>query len=764
MPTEQADLIDLESLVDPDEVVINYRVRLRRADTRRVVMLDGMPLIAWDDGDKETERVCIALLADRRLARQNELAVAFGINRTTVYRLVRAWRKNGVAGVRSKKRGPKGPSVAKGRCRRQIIALARVGYSVAGIAARLGLANETVYRVFRAERLGSFAPVPQLLESDEADAPVGAAAAAETVEGSVGEAAALEAPREAEGHDQAMGVAEPHSPAASVGPGEGAPAREAERVFARVGLLEEAGPEFVSGEAVPQAGVLMALALVGKTRLFEVAERVYGRLRPAFYGLKNLLRVLCVMAFLRIKRGEGLASCEPRVLGRLVGLDRVPEVKTLRRKVNEVAARGKATDFVAAMAEAWAEESQDALGYLLVDGHVRVYSGTRQIPKVYSTRLARATRGVTDYWVNDADGMPLFVVTAPTNPHLTEVLPSVLEDAQTYVGDQTLTAVFDRGGWSPKLFRQLRDDGYHVMTYRVGKFRAYPKRRFETHAAKVAGKKVEYRLYDTHIRLRGFGRIRCVAVLRPDGRQTHILTTREDLSAIEVAYWMFNRWRQENYLKYMREHFALDALVSYQTQPDDDERTVPNPKYKALTSKLAKVRAEIRKLEAAVGRLESPPTSSRSKANSPSKKQLLAELDTQRRREARLKAQRKNQPKRVPLKEVVGEGQAVLLEDERKRFTDEIKLTAYRVESQLVGLVGPHYARTADEGRALARQIMQAAGDLEVTARTVTVRLRPLSAPRHTEAMAAVCAELNQQHLSLPGTDLNLRFAVQPTE
>jgi transposase len=705
----------------------------------------------WEEGDKETERVCIAVLADRGLARQKDLARAFGVNRTTVYRLVRAWREHGVAGLRPKKRGPKGPRVAKGRCRRQIIALGRAGYSVRAIAERLGLANETVYRVFRAEGLGSFAPQPQLFEPEEA------APEAE-------EADAAPVPAKAEGGDEPRALGQLLGPTPPVGPGEGAPARDLERVLACTGLVEEAEPVFVSGEAVPQAGVLMALALVGKTGLFEVAQRLYGRLRPAFYGLKNFLRVLCLMAFLRIKRVEGLASCEPEPLGRLVGLDRVPEVKTVRRKLNEVAAHGKAADFVAAMGEAWAQQAQDALGFLLVDGHVRVYSGTRKIPKVYSTRVRRATRGVSDYWVNDACGMPLFVVTAPANPHLTEVLPSVLGQARDTVGDRELTALFDRGGWSPKLFRQLRDARYHLMTYRVGKFRAYPRARFHTHAGEVAGKQVSYKLYDTHIRLRGFGLIRCVAVLRRDGRQTHILTTREDLSALEVAYWMFNRWRQENYLKYMREHFALDALVSYRTQPDDDERTVPNPKRKALDKKLAKVRAEIRALEAALGRLECPPEASARARRSPSREEIVADLQTQRRREARLKARRKKLPQRLTLKEVVGEGRAVLLEDERKRFTDEIKLTAYRVETELLGLIGPHYARTEDEGRALVREILQTAGDLHVAGRTVTVRLRPLSAPRHTAALAAACAELNEQHLCFPGTDIRLTFALKPSE
>ncbi len=772
MPTHPAALVDLESLVDPDVVAINRHVCLRRVDTRYVVTLYGQVLMAWDEGDKETERVCIAVLADRGLARQNELAAAFGKNRTTVYRVVRAWREGGVDGVRLKKRGPKGPSVAKGRRRRQIMALGRAGYSAIGVAARLGVANETVYRVFRAERLGSFAPTPQRLWTDEADGPVAPAPEARA-EGSGGGSAELQAPGEGAKPPrddetprvpEAGRVAEPYGPAASVGPGEGAAGRDLERSLARAGLLDEAEPAFVSGQAVPHGGVLTAMALVSKTGLLEVAERVYGRLRPAFYGLNNLLRVMCLMAFLRIKRAEGLASCEPRVLGRLVGLDRLPEVKTVRRKLNEVAARGKAAALVAAMADGWAQEAQDALGVLLVDGHVRVYSGKRKIPKVYATRLNRATRGVTDCWVNDARGMPLFVVTAATKPHLSEMLPSVLEQAQRCIGDRVLTAVFDRGGWSAKLFRQLRDSGYHLMTYRVGKFRAYPKTRVHTHAGEVAGTKVDYRLYDTHIRLSGFGPMRCVAVLRPDGRQTHIVTTREDLSALEVAYWMFNRWRQENYFKYMMAHYALDALVSYQTEPDDGERTVPNTKHKALTKKLAKGRTTIRALEAALGRREAPATARRRKPQSPSKEQLLADLAAQRQRAARLEARRRRVPKRAPLKEVVGEGRAVLLEDERKRFTDEVKLTAYRVESELVALAGPHYARSLDEGRALVREVLRTPGDLEVSGDTMAVRLRPLSAPRHTRAMAALCAELSQQRLCFPGTSLRLTFAVKGTQ
>ena len=45
--------------------------------------------------------------------------------------------------------------------------------------------------------------------------------------------------------------------------------------------------------------------------------------------------------------------------------------------------------------------------------------------------------------------------------------------------------------------------------------------------------------------------MREVRVLREDERQTSILTNRQDLSAVMVAYRIFNRWRQEHYFKYM---------------------------------------------------------------------------------------------------------------------------------------------------------------------------------------------------------------------
>ena len=82
-----------------------------------------------------------------------------------------------------------------------------------------------------------------------------------------------------------------------------------------VGLIEEASVSFVSAERVPQAGVLLGLALLPETHLMEEAREVYGRLKNCWYGLRPLLWTLIVMALLRVKRPEQIKSQDPFELG-----------------------------------------------------------------------------------------------------------------------------------------------------------------------------------------------------------------------------------------------------------------------------------------------------------------------------------------------------------------------------------------------------------------------------------------------------------------
>ncbi len=86
--------------------------------------------------------------------------------------------------------------------------------------------------------------------------------------------------------------------------------------------------------------------------------------------------------------------------------------------------------------------------------------------------------------------------------------------------------------------------------------------------------------------------LRQVTRLCDDGDQTTILTSRFDLETVEVAYRMFERRRQENFFKYMRDEFEIDALAEHAVEPDDLTRTVPNPVRRDLDTQIKAARAE----------------------------------------------------------------------------------------------------------------------------------------------------------------------------
>src|ERR1035438_9148534 len=191
--------------------------------------------------------------------------------------------------------------------------------------------------------------------------------------------------------------------------------------------------------------VLPALVQGG---IFECAGQIYGSLGPAFYGLRTSLLTLLLMALWRIKRPEGLKEHSPAELGRVLGLDRAPEVKTLRRKLARLAAAGRAAQFGCALAQRRVAARGAALGFLYADGHVRVYHGQHCLPKTHVARMRLSMPATSDYWVNDGAGDPLFVVIAEANAGLVKMLPIILGQVRALVGKRRVTVVFDRGGYS----------------------------------------------------------------------------------------------------------------------------------------------------------------------------------------------------------------------------------------------------------------------------------------------------------------------------
>ena len=142
--------------------------------------------------------------------------------------------------------------------------------------------------------------------------------------------------------------------------------RTAERVAARFGDLIEAPVVLTEGAQLPQVGLLLALPAGEATGLLQVAGEVFPPTSKGFYGLRVTLLMTLFLALLRKPRAE--RSDPAADLGRLLGLDRAPEVKTLRRKLAELASHGRDAQLQAALGRHHATIRPDAVGFLYLDG------------------------------------------------------------------------------------------------------------------------------------------------------------------------------------------------------------------------------------------------------------------------------------------------------------------------------------------------------------------------------------------------------------
>jgi len=552
--------------------------------------------------------------------------------------------------------------------------------------------------------------------------------------------------------------------------------RSGDRALARLGVLHDAAPLFGDHDELPRAGVLVAIPALQAHGGLDVFTRLFAAaLGPAFYGLRTTVLSLFLMALLRIKRPENLKEYSPERLGSLLGLDRIAEVKTLRRKLTLLARQGKGRELMKELARLRLLQGEERLAFLYVDGHIREYSGKEPLAKAKKAQRSVATCAATDTWLHDAYGAPLLLIAGEMNEGLTQMLEAIVADAKELVpAGQRLTVLFDRGGWSVKLFARLNAQGVDVITYRKGKRRPVARSRFREYKVPEDGKEKSYWLYDQPRvcagRLRPHRRkrrrtgeteylwLRQVTLLHEDGRQIVIVTNRMDLTAVEVVRRLFRRWRQENCFKYMAEEFALDALVEYGVEEIAEERTRPNPERKRVARERKLAKAEVQRLRAALG-AEVEANEERQRPTMRGFKlaqaSLRQELEQAEKREKELAERERQLPKRLAAKGLK------TLRREKKLIVDAIKIIAYQCETALLEQLLPHYARSEDEGRTLLHAAFQSSASMKVTETDLQITIAAQSSPHRSEALAKLCRELDEKQVYYPGSSLRVRVAVE---
>jgi len=546
------------------------------------------------------------------------------------------------------------------------------------------------------------------------------------------------------------------------------------RLAASVGELDAVAPDFTPALDVPNGGLLCALPALLAVGLLEGFER-HLQLPKGYYGLDSLLLLLAFMALSRLESIESLRYSAPGEWGKLLGLDRVPEVRTLREKIKRLAQDDRPKQWSAALCERWMAAAPEQAGVLYIDGHVRVYNGSQtRLPRHYVARQRLCLRATTDYWVNAMDGQPFFVVNQVVDPGLIQVIEqqivpqleqrlSVQVDREALQADplrHRFTLVFDREGYSPAFLQRMKAQRIACLTYHKFPGEDWPEEQFTPVQARLAsGQIVTMDLAERGTRLSNGLWVRELRKLTERGHQTAILCTDYRSDAAPLATAMFARWSQENFFKYAREHFNLDRLVDYRTEDISDPLQVVNPDYRHLDGQVRSVTGKLtrRLAKFAAMALEEPIEPKYVEPFVRRKAAVQEQIETLQHELEALKAKRKQTQRHITVDELPEAARFRQLSTRSKHLIDTIKMIAYRAETAMANSLREHLKRP-DEARRLLRALYTTEADLlpDPDAGTLTVRLHHGANAATDQVIEKLCEELNATETIFPRTNLRL--------
>lgn len=548
------------------------------------------------------------------------------------------------------------------------------------------------------------------------------------------------------------------------------------RTEAAFGLIEQAPIKFETNNNVCKAGVLFMLPALISQGLLTSGERIYNPLKKGYYGLQHILLLLSFMALCRIKTPEQLKQCKPGELGKLLGLDRVPEAKCLRMKIEEIVKQVKAKEYNLDLAKVWMSDDQCVFFY--VDGHVKIYSGEKAtLPKKFVSRQKLCLAGMTEYWVNDEKGVPYFMVMGAVNEKLkdallNQIVPTLIKEA-THLPSQAeldanpqlprFTFVFDREGFDASLFKELWEKyRIAVITYRKNVQEQWDEKDFKPLKTKVVERELTMNICEKKTEIKGM-EAREVRKLSENGHQTSVITTNFIIDTKIVAEKIFSRWSQENFFKYALSDYGLDQLVQYGVEEINPELKVVNPLYRKTSNALKKAKEKQARLKAKQMKIVDKSlyqNIDNIKEALENQAKLHDGIQSFQKDIERLQLERSNLASHITVKEMKEDEKYQSIKIESKLFMNTIKIIAYRAETAVANLLSPYYKKEKDEIRMLVKEIIESDADQipDYIKNTLTIRLHSLSTPRANEAVHKFCQLLNESESNYPGTELRLIF------
>ena len=684
-----------------------------------------LPVFSHPQDDRNSFRMFTAQLVCIGSCKQVDIVKAFGVSPISVKRAVKQYRNCG-PGSFFEPRRVRGASVMTPVVIQQAQELLNQGVSRQETAQRLGIKVDTLAKAIQKGKL-----------TERSDPPNEEASSTSPSNGS------QVCPSQASDKSQ-RGV---QDAAAAEGLGV-ACTRVVERVSAAVGLLPGGAPtEYENCRDVTFGGVLCALPALEQNGLFRHLDRCFPTL-PGYYTPLQVFSLLGFMALCRIKTVEQLQYHPPGELGKLLGLDRIPEVRCLRNKLTLLSCGQGPEIWGARLSADWMQADPELAGALYIDGHVQLYHGKlTKLPPRYVSRQRLCLRGVTNYWVNDALGQPFFVIERPLDQGLLEairndIVPRLLKEVPQQPSQEKLDAdphrhrfllLFDREGYSPAFFQAMWQKHRIACTT----YHKYPREDWPTHEFQETEvtlgncERVLMKLAERGVRIGSRPQerlwVREVRKLTTSGHQTSLISTAYGSDARHDAGALFSRWSQENFFQYAMQHYGIDLqYAEYAAQtlhPEADAKKVEQwqQRQAALVEAIEQLEHELSEV-----------------------KQLQSQT-----------------PKHLAWEDLPEEAQFQQLGPSRKRLLDTVKMVAYRAETAMVGILRENLSR-ADDGRSLIQDLFRQDADvmLDEVHQRLEVRVHPFANPRSNRAIAHLLEHLTAAEMICPGTNLKLAYSL----
>jgi len=730
-------------LIPTGATQINGLISVWRDDNQWTYFVGILPIYYHKADDRRMFCLIIAQLINCGACRPIHIMKTFSLSKSFVIRAMKKLRHGGVEAFFEKRQGRQEGTILKLKILEKIQSFIDQGHSRRETAAKFKIKYDTLCKAINDKRLHEPKHHKEVLLTKSS--------------------------RNAEDAAAALGMGT-------------ACTRVAERVLSSLGQNNGAPVHFETCLDVPKGGVLCALPFLLANGLLNDVEKWLGKIK-GYYTPFQVLLLLGFMALCRVKTVEKLGGQAPGEFGKLLGLDRIPEARCLRQKLDGLSGDNASERWAAHLSAYWMNNDPEAVGTLYIDGHVRVYHGhLAKVPRHYVSRERLCLRGITDYWVNDAIGRPFFVVEKGIDPGLiktlqADIVPRLLKDIPNQPTDLELAAqpflcrfilVFDREGYSPAFFGEMwREHRIACITYHKHPAEPWPVAWFtENEVTMPDGEVVKMRLCEMGSFV-GSGKsalwMREIRKLTDSGHQTSVISTAFELPHTLLAARMFTRWCQENFFRYMMQHFDIDQIIEYGIEPFPDTATVVNPAWRELNRQRNALENKLRYRRAGFAEITMHPETEDHPEKYAKwlrkKSDLFEEVEHYEHQLKGLKANLKETQKHIILAQLDEKDKINRLLPGRKRLMDTIHMIAYRSETAMAGLlIG------TDVDLSVARQLLQ---DLFVTEADILpdyetnrlhVRIHSASRPAANRALMKLLAYLNQAELVYPGTNLRLIY------